>query len=353
MEQRDFAGLAPNVFTHTPEGYLTGRICVTGAGVFRYMGDDGRFIGRLRPVDEVREATSSLNGKPVTLLHPADMVDTANAKSLSVGMTANDAEFDGLNNYVTMTITDADAVRAIESGEVRAVSCGYVCEVDDGSGVWQGCRYDQRQSGIRYNHVALVREGRAGDQVRFAVGDSADADILFSCKEAGMEQNEPAAVTQEQFDSVKAELEACRAELEQLRQGQGSGVQDAAECAEPAPETFTRDEAERMAGEMVRATMAAYDEASALGVQVKASDGVQAIRKAVIAKANPKAELDGATDDYLRGAYDMAAAMLAAAMPAPNAVIDSANGRNTAPKAEDHVDRLIQQVWDVSHHKEG
>lgn len=352
MEQRDFAGLGPNVFTHTPEGYLTGRVCVTGAGVFRYMGDDGKFVGRLRPVDEVRAATASLNGKPVTLQHPADMVDTANARELSVGMTANDAEFDGLNNYVTLTITDEAAIRAVESGEVRAVSCGYMCEVDDSSGVWQGSRYDQRQSGIQYNHVALVREGRAGDQVRFAVGDSAELDNILTSKEEDMaEEQQQATVTQEQFDQVKAELDACRAELEELRdKSQGSGVQDAADTAEPAPETFTRDEAERMADERVKATIAAYDEAAALKVQVRAADGVRAIRRAVVMQANPAISLDGASEDYEAGAYDMAVAMLKAMLPSPSAAFDSANGRDAEPQG-DRAERFKQQMWDISHGK--
>lgn len=350
MEQRDFAGLAPNVFTHTPEGYLTGRVCVTGAGVFRYMGDDGKFIGRLRPVDEVKAATASLNNKPVTLQHPADMVGTGNAKALSVGMTSNDAEFDGLNNFVTVTVTDAEAVKAIESGEVKAVSCGYVCEVDDSSGVWQGTRYDQRQSGITYNHVALVREGRAGDQVRFAVGDSADADILYTQKEEDMAEQTQAMVPQEQLDSVQAELDACKAELEQLKKEQASAVQDAVEIAEPAVETYTKDEAERLADERVKETMAAYDRAVSLGVQVGAADGVRSIRKAVIRKAWDAADLDDKDDSYLQGAWDMAVAMLSAMKPAPQSVIDAAPAGS--PREVDHVERLRQKVWDISHGKE-
>lgn len=49
-------------FTHTPDGYLTGQICVTGAGVFRYKSDDGKGIVRLlRPLNEVSK-DESING---------------------------------------------------------------------------------------------------------------------------------------------------------------------------------------------------------------------------------------------------------------------------------------------------
>ena len=37
-----------NVFHKTPEGYLTGNICVTGIGVFSYMGENGKIHKRLR-----------------------------------------------------------------------------------------------------------------------------------------------------------------------------------------------------------------------------------------------------------------------------------------------------------------
>lgn len=179
MFQQDIQKFAPNVLHKTPEGYLTGKICVTGAGVFRYLGDDHKFVGRLRDRDQVKAATASINCKPVTLQHPNQPVNLDNVGDLQVGMSANDAEFDGLNNYVTVTVTDKKAVDAIEKGEVKAISMGYRCNIVDNDGVWQGTHHDQEQKDIVYNHIALVKNGRAGDQVRFMVGDSADFGDIF------------------------------------------------------------------------------------------------------------------------------------------------------------------------------
>lgn len=179
MFQQDFQKFETNVFHETPEGYLTGKLCVTGAGVFRYLGDNHKFVGRLRSVQQVKDATDSLNCKPITLQHPNQPVTLDNVSSLSVGMSSNDAYFDGLNNFVTVTVTDKKAIEAIKKGEVKAVSCGYKCDVVDNAGVWQGSKHEQEQRDIVYNHIALVREGRAGDQVRFCVGDSADAEEFF------------------------------------------------------------------------------------------------------------------------------------------------------------------------------
>lgn len=182
MFQQDYQKFSPCVFHKTPEGYLTGRLCVTGAGVFRYLNDDKKFIGRLRSVEQVKKATPTINCKPVTLLHPNQPVTLDNVSNLQVGMSANDAQFDGLNNWVTVTVTDKKAVEAIENGSVKAISMGYKCNVIDNAGVWQGSKHDQEQQNIEYNHIALVKDGRAGDQVRFMVGDSSEAEEIFDIK---------------------------------------------------------------------------------------------------------------------------------------------------------------------------
>ena len=47
---KDSSIFEPQLLRRTPEGYLTGRIRVTCAGVFRYLGEDGKTIVRvLRP----------------------------------------------------------------------------------------------------------------------------------------------------------------------------------------------------------------------------------------------------------------------------------------------------------------
>lgn len=77
----DYADFVQQSLRRTPEGYLTGVLRVTGAGVFPYRADDGKnVIRRLRPVTEVGmpESLSTLNSKPVTLRHPGEAVDPDN-----------------------------------------------------------------------------------------------------------------------------------------------------------------------------------------------------------------------------------------------------------------------------------
>ena len=179
MFQQDIQKFDVNVLHKTPEGYYQGNVVCTGIGVFRYLDKNKKFVQRLRDVDDVKAATASINCKPITLQHPNRPVNVENVKDLQVGMTANDATFDGLNNRVTVTITNKDAIDAIDKGEVKAFSMGYKCTVVENDGVWQGVHHDQQQKDIVYNHLALVTKGRAGDKVNFMVGDSADFADIF------------------------------------------------------------------------------------------------------------------------------------------------------------------------------
>ena len=179
MFQQDIQKFDVNVLRKTPEGYYQGNVVCTGIGVFRYLDKNKRFVQRLRDVDDVKAATASINCKPITLQHPNQPVNADNVDGLEVGMTANDATFDGLNNRVTVTITGKKAIDAIDKGEVKAFSMGYKCTVVENDGVWQGVHHDQQQKDIVYNHLALVTKGRAGDKVNFMVGDSADFADIF------------------------------------------------------------------------------------------------------------------------------------------------------------------------------
>lgn len=121
MNFKDKAIFEAQKLHRTPEGYLTGLIRATCAGVFRYLGEDGKSLDRvLRPETEVGdpESVASANAKPVTLRHPNESVDVENVKKYQVGFTGTDAYFDGIDLWITITVTDPKAIAAIENGEV-------------------------------------------------------------------------------------------------------------------------------------------------------------------------------------------------------------------------------------------
>lgn len=182
--------------TKTPEGFLRGRAIATNIGVFPYTQPDGTVRRELRLPSEVRDTASqdSLKGKPVTNEHPkGTLVNAENAKDLAVGSIGDDIRSDSYHVSVPITITDAKTVADIENGKV-ALSCGYTCDLEDKGGVWMGVNYDAIQRNIRYNHVAVVAKGRAGDAAKLRM-DAADAGIycdsdlmeghMGTCKQEG------------------------------------------------------------------------------------------------------------------------------------------------------------------------
>lgn len=123
-----------------------------------------------RPAAEIEKAVDTFNGLPLSLDHWE--MDAANMpKDKIVGSLGTDAAFDAPYLTNSLTVTDADAIKRINSGEFRDLSAGYLCDVEMIDGMFDGKHYDGVMKNIRGNHVALVREGRAGHDVR--VADSA------------------------------------------------------------------------------------------------------------------------------------------------------------------------------------
>lgn len=179
----------------TPEGFLLCEavpIARTGTLVYdesELVNEDGPLVqggsGGLvtieRNPDQVfrTETIASFEGKPVTLSHPDDFVNPSNWRELSVGITQNVRQGDGIENDLMLAdllITDAEAISLVrapvdaETGQpvspLRQVSCGYDADYEQ-LAVGRG-----RQMNIVGNHVALVERGRCGP--RCAIGDSDD-----------------------------------------------------------------------------------------------------------------------------------------------------------------------------------
>jgi len=151
-------------FKENAQGFLVGRAVVTNTGIFRYVTKDG-IINELRAEDEVgkQDSLDTLKNISMTNDHPAVFVTPDNAKELSVGLTSNDVYFDNHRVSVTITITDKKAIQDVKDGKV-GLSCGYTAVLVMRSGERFGnIKYDAVQTDIRYNHVAIVPAGRAGE----------------------------------------------------------------------------------------------------------------------------------------------------------------------------------------------
>ena len=162
----------------TPEGYLTGVAAVTNVGVFPYALPGGGVRLELRLPEEVFKDSSlaTLKLKPMTNDHPKVKVNAQNAKQFGIGSVGEKIFNDPYRVYANLIITDAATIDQVKNGKV-ALSCGYDTDLDYTPGVWMGQKYDAIQRNIRYNHLALVARGKAGDDATLRL-DSVDAEFI-------------------------------------------------------------------------------------------------------------------------------------------------------------------------------
>lgn len=172
----------------TPQGFLKVPGFATRCGVFPYIDSEGKTRRELRHPDDVLapESLVTLKNAVVTLEHPPVMVDPENFEQYSVGYTTDRVEVNRDLVEIDIIIAAKDAISAVREDGVRELSAGYLADIEDESGDYNGTPYDCRQKNIRYNHVALVRRGRAGPEVRLRL-DSADAVMAEAGKPAEAE----------------------------------------------------------------------------------------------------------------------------------------------------------------------
>lgn len=337
-----------NVFHKTPEGYLTGNICVTGIGVFSYMGENGKIHKRLRRPKVLSDATNLLNNKPLTLHHPKEDVTSENAEKLSVGLSGNNANFDGYNSFVTVTITNKKAVEAIESKEVEAISCGYEGEVVARSGNWHGVDYDQELIRItNCNHMALVKRGRAGDSVIFKIGDSMDNFEQNKKEKNNMKTFILDGVQYEAADEVISELKKVQKSADEavkkmdLSDKEKEALKAKADALEAELKKLKEKDQSIDLDKMVSEKLALIDSAKELGCEVKAVDSSEDIKKAVIAKAYDSIDLKDKSQEYVSAMYDAAVLSLSKSKKTTTTSLDSKGGSSSGSEKssyEKHYD---------------
>lgn len=147
---------------------------IARVGVFPYLKADNSVEMEAKlPTELLTQSTvKSAENKPVTDDHPAELVTQQNAAKYMKGFTASNAHVDHDTLRVDLTITDHDLINEINQGK-QELSIGFQTDVVPVKGEFRGISYDSIQKNIQINHVAVVRRGRAGHNVRL-IGDSAE-----------------------------------------------------------------------------------------------------------------------------------------------------------------------------------
>lgn len=149
----------------TPEGYLLCRdVPISRVGSFEYSAAEvglpniGHAVQVWRPEEQIfnPETIASFEAKPVVIGH-ARFADPDNWREIAVGTTQNVRRGEGDKSdflLADLLLTDRKAIEAVESGDLKEVSCGYDADTQETP---QGIE----QIGIVGNHVALVVSARS------------------------------------------------------------------------------------------------------------------------------------------------------------------------------------------------
>lgn len=153
---------------YTPEGFLIDTPILTSVGIFEYTNDDGSIRKELRLPEHVfnEQSLATYESKPVIITHEAGRVSKDNVTEEIVGTILSKGYPDGDDVRAKIVIHDIDRVK--QSG-MRELSLGYDLVLDETPGEWNGQHYDAIQTEIVINHLAIVREARAGEQARLNI----------------------------------------------------------------------------------------------------------------------------------------------------------------------------------------
>lgn len=330
-------------FVKTDEGFLKGRAVVARTGVYKYMKVDGTYDFEYRSYEEVfnNDAIETLKLKPLSTLHPDQMITSENIKLYQVGNLGSewaavkrDSEFDLV---IDVIVQDSDAVAKIESGEMRELSLGYHCDVEDApkGSKFDGTDYNKIQKNIRINHCAIVPNGRAGTAI--IKMDAMDAMLVDEVVPETIHDKKDSKEEKPMADLKKIKLDGVEYEAEAPVIATLSKAEEKADSLQKSLETLNSDkekvEAERDAlkaktdaleAELVEAKKVKMDEdaikaavtrrvkildaAREAEVEVKEDMDEGAVLKAVIGKVFPSINLDGKSAEYVQASFDLALA---------------------------------------------
>ena len=137
----------------------------------------------LRDPEELRKAAPTFNGVQLLRKHIPLSADDPQQWDV-VGTTGTHAIYEDPYLKNSLHVWTQDAIDDIDSEDKRELSCGYHYRPEMTPGNFDGMHYDGVMRDIVGNHVALVKDGRAGPDV--VVGDSKENLPMKSTRLAAM-----------------------------------------------------------------------------------------------------------------------------------------------------------------------
>lgn len=315
MKQQRFDRTYIKDYKETPEGYLAfSDVPITRSGVFPYRRNDGAISHEAKLPDEILSdhTVSTAQSKAVTDDHPNGLVTVENHQQLAKGFSHTDARVDGDKMLVSFTVTDSALINKIKNGK-REVSIGFLSDIKQESGVYEGVTYDSVQRNIEINHIAIVDKGRAGSEI----GIRADS-AAWQIEEGGQtmptykidsKDYEVDPVVKAHLETQQAKLDAADLKLKEVDTLQGRVDAHEATIAAKDKEIADLNEKAMSADEMdekIAERIALVEETKTfLGDSFDYTGKTdREVKEAVITSVNAEFKADSKSDDYVNAFYD-------------------------------------------------
>ena len=174
--------LKPTSRIRTPQGFMICKdVTLAKPMVKEYYAGELGIVDGFEPTDIINIYTppdvlfgqSVIDGftaSDVAMMHPkGNQLNSDNYKEHVIG-TAKNVRAENGYLVADLTIKDKWAIEAIEYDDVKQISLGYAAELDMTAGTTEaGQEYHGQWVGMVADHVAVVREGRCGDDCK--IGD--------------------------------------------------------------------------------------------------------------------------------------------------------------------------------------
>lgn len=289
----------------TDEGFIKDCPIIGRTGILTYVQPDGTIRTEYRPPEEAfaEDSLSSIEAKPITMGHHG-LVNSNNAKQIKpVGTVLSKAKQDGDNIRAEVVIYNLD-------GNERDLSCGYSLDLDETPGVTpNGERYDAVQRNIRYNHLAIVPKGRAGNaRLNFDGEQILEKNEVKMEKlklENGIEYEVPAEV-KVAFEAMTTEKEEAKKAKDKAEAERDAAIADKDKAVKELEDAQKDGVGSDTFNEEVKKRVALLDTAKKAGVEQADEMDEQAIKCAVITSVRgDSVDLNDKSVDYINAAFDL------------------------------------------------
>lgn len=150
------------------------RVPITKAGVNPYYGHEipkGRKLGLepmkvyrlLRHPDEIRKGAATSHNVPLLSKHVPHSADEHRG-DITVGTVGSEAEYEHPYLYNSLAVWSRDGRDYVDNKQ-KELSSAYSYDADMTPGTYEGEPYDGVMRNMKWNHVCLVKKGRAGSDV--------------------------------------------------------------------------------------------------------------------------------------------------------------------------------------------